>query len=199
MLTYRSNTAQVTEALRASGARAKDVRPVLTAFGSRMREHSIPQNFRVGGRPSRWPSSARGGQTMVDTARLLRSIQDEVSGGTMRVGTNLRYAAQRHFGGKLTPKAKKWLAVPVKPGMRRSPSQVAGLRWAPVRKPGNVGGRLVRPVGRKGARKWETVFLLVKEVDQPARPFLLFQDEDIAWAERELVQHVLAPFGGGAR
>jgi len=66
---------------------------------------SIAQNFKAGGRPVRWHPSKRarisGGQTLVATARLMRSITREVLGKVLRVGTSVKYAAIHQFGGRI--------------------------------------------------------------------------------------------------
>jgi phage gpG-like protein len=196
-VSYQSNAVALAAELGAIAARGKDVRPVLEDLGERMVNYSIPQNFREGGRPDRWPGSKRGGQTMVDTARLLRSVTHAVAGGTLRVGTNVRYAAQRHFGGTLVPKDAKYLAVPLDGAARRRPRQFDNLKWAPpTAKSGpNVGGFLVqRLTGRAAKRqkaRYRYLFVLLKKVEQPARPFLLFQTDDIAYAERAMAKHLL--------
>lgn len=175
---------------------ARDPRPLLEALGDRMVNHSIPENFQKGGRPGRWPGIRRQGQVMRDSGGLLESIVDEVAGSTLRVGTNKSYAAQRHFGGTVKGKGKL-LAIPVDPSNKRRPKHYGKrLRWAPVKKKGgNVQGLLVeRQAGRRGkAGKVVTRFLLVREVTQPARPFLLFQPDDIAWAQRVTVRELAGP------
>jgi len=76
---------------------------------SEMLTNSVRRNFKKGGRPVRWPASKRAdgdaaygkksGQTLVDTSRLLNSIIGGQSGeSTIRVGTNVKYAAAHNFG-----------------------------------------------------------------------------------------------------
>ena len=66
---------------------------------------SIAKNFKAGGRPGRWHPSKRalreGGKTLIDTARLLRSINMRVLGRILTVGTNVKYARVHQLGGKL--------------------------------------------------------------------------------------------------
>jgi len=71
---------------------------VAVVFGS-----SIKQNFREGGRPDRWTQSRRakreGGQTLIDTGRLMKdSSMPQVQGKTIVLGSTLKYAAAMHFG-----------------------------------------------------------------------------------------------------
>jgi phage gpG-like protein len=66
---------------------------------------SVAKNFKAGGRPVRWHPSKRalatGGQTLVKTARLMRSITMTVLGKILRVGTNVKYARIHQLGGKI--------------------------------------------------------------------------------------------------
>lgn len=68
---------------------------------------SVDKNFATGGRPSHWPASGRvkrtGGETLVDTGRLRRSITTRVSDRHASVGTNVVYAAIHQFGGRIGP------------------------------------------------------------------------------------------------
>jgi phage virion morphogenesis protein len=73
---------------------------------------------------SAWKPSLRGGQTLVNSSRLRRSIHPRVGKNSVEVGTNVVYAAIHQFGGKTAPhvirpkngKALMWpgLAHPVK-------------------------------------------------------------------------------------
>lgn len=113
---------------------------------------SISKTFKAGGRPVRWKPSARtkitGGKTLIDTARLMRSITMKVTGKTLAVGTNVKYAAMHQLGGKV-------------PGRTIFPKRAKALRW--IDKAGNV--RFAKKVTIPG-------------FDMPARPFLIIQDSD---------------------
>ncbi len=67
---------------------------------------STKQNFRQGGRP-KWVQSKRvannGGQTLIGSGLLRRSIQTHVGRTYAIVGSNLDYAAIHQFGGKTRP------------------------------------------------------------------------------------------------
>lgn len=162
---------------------ALDPAALLADMGEHMVYTSVPKTFRLGGRP-RWPGSAwqSGQNPQQDTTRLLRSVNFEVAGSTLRVGSNLRYAAQRQFGGKIQARRARALAIPL-PSVPRS-----------MRRPRRYGDQLFMLPSTKG--KPETVgvlatknakgeitprFVLRKSVNQPPRPFVVFADEDIAW------------------
>lgn len=190
MIRYKDNARAVAADVIGAAQRARDISPVLEGLGDRMVEHSIPQTFRVGGRPQRWPGTRRGGELQRDTGRLLNSIEWERTGRTLKVGTNLRYAQQRHEGGTIKA-GPKLLAVPLEAGSRRRPRHFK-LRFLPLKRPGNAVGLLVDTSKRNQGR---ARFVLMRQVTQPARPFLLFQAEDIAWTEREMVRHVTGEAG----
>ena len=196
MLKYKSNAGTVAAEVDELAGLIRDPSPVLRRLGLRMVNESIPANFRAEGRPEKWAGIRRKGRIQQDTRHLLRSIQWEQGGGVLRVGTNLEYAAQRHFGGVIKAKDKA-LAVPLDPRGRKKPSDYENLRWAPAKnaRPG-VRGFLVEPdgyKGRKGHRKpvYRYRFILLAKIEQPARPFLMFQPEDIAFAEAALAQHLM--------
>lgn len=197
---YQSNAGAVVQDMQALGRRIKNPQGFLTRLGNRMKFLSIPANFRAEGRPDKWAAVRRKGRIQQDTRQLMRSIEFEIDGGTLRVGTNLIYAAQRHFGGPIEAKSK-YLAIPLDPNSHRKPSDFGKLRWAPG-KPGkaysaNFHGFLAERVGykgRKGRRKpvYRYRFILLSKIEQPPRPFLLFQVDDIAYAEKALMKHVLS-------
>ena len=198
---YHDNAEIVVQGIEGLAGRARNVDSVLEQVGERMTQYSIPENFRVGGRPLPWkPSqraleSTRGGQTMVDTGRLRRSMNFEMTHGKLTVGTNLEYAAQRQFGGEIKAKGKA-LAIPVNVSRSKyRPSQYGdSLKWAPDATPGpGKRGLLVEYLSRgKGKKKRMVVrFVLRDSITQPARPFLLFQADDIAFAEKAVVTWLL--------
>ena len=113
---------------------------------------SVAKTFKAGGRPVRWKPSNRaqfsGGKTLIDTARLMRSITMKVTGKTLTVGTNVKYAAMHQLGGKVA-------------GRTIFPKRAKALRW--IDRGGNV--RFAKKVTIPG-------------FTMPARPFLVIQDAD---------------------
>lgn len=55
----------------------------------------------------------RTGQPLRDTGRLQRSINAQVQGDAVLVGTNVRYAATHQFGATIKPKKAARLAIPL--------------------------------------------------------------------------------------
>jgi len=114
---------------------------------------SITKTFKAGGRPMRWKPSRRAagmakGQTLIKTARLMRSITMKVAGRTLRVGTNVKYAAIHQLGGTI-------------PARVILPRRAKALRW--IDRAGKV--RFAKRVS-------------IGPTEIPARPFLVIQDED---------------------
>jgi len=139
-------------------AMLKNLSTRLTRPGKPLKEcglvllRSISKTFKTGGRPVRWKPSKRaqftGGKTLIDTARLMRSITMKAAGKTLTVGTNVKYAAMHQLGGRI-------------PGRTIFPKRAKALRW--IDRNGNV--RFAKKVTIPG-------------FDMPARPFLVIQDTD---------------------
>jgi phage virion morphogenesis protein len=100
--------------------RGTRLRPVLLDLGEEVRRIT-EQNFAAEGRPKAWKQSSRarreGGQTLTKTARLRRSITVEADDRSVRIGTNVVYAAIHQFGGRtpariIRPVRAKALAWP---------------------------------------------------------------------------------------
>lgn len=70
------------------------------------------------------------GQRLRDTSRLLRSITYEIRGRQLYVGSNLIYAAMQHYGGTVTPKNAKMLAIPLSRAVARAVASGGGYRAA---------------------------------------------------------------------
>lgn len=124
------------------------------------------------------PGGGGRGRALVDTAALRKDLVESaprVRGGTVSIGTSLKYARLHQEGGTLRPKSAKYLWVPLTREARRAGSpkrwmqQNAGHNFTRRTGRGNLmvfkrGGR-----GRGGATPH---FLLLKQVRIPARPFL---------------------------
>lgn len=193
MLTFRfgEKGSVLVREMEGVGRFAGDPRALLEDFQAHMLEHSIPTNFTSGGRPSWGRSDWTSEKVQLDTTRLMKSVQGRVSGPKLELGSNLAYAAQRQFGGVVKAKGKA-LAIPL-PNVPRS-----------MRRPRRWGDRLFKLKPTKGDPNTVGVlvskdrdggvtprFVLRKSVRQPARPFVLFQDEDIAYVSRRLVEMAL--------
>ena len=86
-------------------SRVKNLKPALEVCGQRM-IRSTEQNFREGGRPSKWTPSKRvqkfGGKTLVQSGRLKNSVDYKAEKNRLTVGTNVVYAAPHQWGLKET-------------------------------------------------------------------------------------------------
>lgn len=96
--------------------RMGDLYPVLDTLGAAIAAETT-QHFETGSDPdgNPWPVSMRaklaGGQTLVDTGRLVQSITHQVSPDrqSVAIGTNVEYAAIHQFGGTIKPVNKQSL------------------------------------------------------------------------------------------
>lgn len=142
---------------------AVHLKPVLAAVGN-LAVKSVKQNFRVGGRPTRWAETDKPkGKTMIGTGALMRQIHYKVdndeSGVTIMTGKQ-KYAAILHFGGK-TPAHEIWYKN----------KRALSFMWHGV--PAIYG-----KVNHPGSKI-------------PARPYMLLQDEDIKIIENMMIQHIV--------
>lgn len=87
-------------------SRSQNPEPLLRQIAGIM-DDEVEQNFAVGGRPA-WPKSQRvkkhGGQTLIDSAQLVNSIQQFVTARSAGVATNKEYGAIHNFGGEIKRK-----------------------------------------------------------------------------------------------
>ena len=129
---------------------------------------SIARNFKAGGRPAKWERSGRvkreGGQTLVETARLKKSITMDVTGNTLTVGTNVKYARIHQLGGRIKKSAtiREHWRIMTKAFGKSIPGR-------------NV---LVRSHQRQ------------MNINMPARPFLVVQDSDLRVMKRIVADYV---------
>lgn len=73
---------------------------------------SIEKNFKAQGRPEKWTPLAastlarrkkgknktKTGQILIDSGQMKNSVTPERDGSTLKIGTNVVYAARQHFG-----------------------------------------------------------------------------------------------------
>jgi len=88
-------------------ARGRNIHPLQLDIAGIMHDE-VEENFAAGGRDPEWPESERvkkhGGQTLIESAQLVNSIQEFVAGNASGVFTNKIYAAIHNFGGPITRK-----------------------------------------------------------------------------------------------
>lgn len=106
--------------LRGIRERAEDLRVPLRAAGFHMLA-SIRENFRVGGRPSRWvplsPVTLRRKwpetRILIETGRLMRSIRFRAGRSSLALGSRIRYARIHQRGGHAGP--GRQIHIPARP------------------------------------------------------------------------------------
>jgi phage gpG-like protein len=195
-------------ALKTCAKNAANLQPLFVRFGRYMTGYSVPENFRKGGRPHSWPGVIRWGspaEPLRDQGYLANSVayvahaQDlELHAGSDKI----RYARLMQEGGTILPK-KKYLAIPVYPALTMSEARTTWARdwigrgtWI-MRGPEGLGvyrkaavasSRITNKAGTKRLKKGKTqyaagvqmIFRFVKKVTIKPRPYLMFQEEDLA-------------------
>lgn len=171
----RQETTELDKALVGLKQRLMRYRPVMDRVGRYLRRQTR-LNFERGGRPERWKESHRAarehGKTLTDTGRLAMSITHVAGEDFVIVGTNIDYAAIHQFGGVIRPKKAKALTVPI--------SDIAKGRRASEFQDLFVLKREGKPpllVRRKGKEGIEPMYVLMKKVTIPPRPFLVWLPE----------------------
>lgn len=167
-------------ALREAMQRAADPRPMFDTIGASLVTSTV-RRFETGTAPdsSVWPPSIRalaeGGKTLVDSARLMRSITFVASSRGVEVGTNVVYAAIHQFGGVIRQAARSAVLH-----FRRMRS--GATRFS---KPGKASFAQKRTIG-------------ARTITMPARPFLGLDDAD-RLAIEGIAGNWLKPAGSEAR
>ncbi len=178
---------QLQERLADLEKRGRNLDPVLQAVGHHMVRTSIPLNFREGGRPEKWEKTNRGGRVLYQRGRLAGSITFAVRGGRLlKIGTSHRGARLHQLGGTVKPVKAKYLTVPL-PGVRASARRYKNTFLITKNASGDYAGVIAKRVGKKDIKP---LFALYKSVDIPARRYLLFQPDDVTFAERKAVEHL---------
>ena len=172
--------------------RVDDWRPFWSIAQAQL-HRSVLANFRAQGRPVAWKalsgwtlrvrakerSHALGGKILQASGALRQSIGNvnEKTWTTFRYGTNLAYARLQNYGtaglpgGVLKPKTGKYLALPF-PGVKGSPRDYENTFVLTTSKSKTIWQKM-------DGGKSHPLFLLKKSVVIPARPFILYQSEDV--------------------
>lgn len=160
---------------------------VLRADKDAIRTGQLGRSIRVG------PNGTGGSQHTIFTVEDARG----------EFGSNLKYAAQVHFGGRIDPVNAKALAIPLTAQLKRaqvSPRELplvtqANLKFIPRKSKGKPGiiGYLLLEAGVEGKldnsatgtkikgntkKKGVLLYALARWVEQRANPFLYFSAED---------------------
>ncbi len=135
---------------------------------------SIRLNFEGGGRPTTWQRlKVRQGQPLRDKNRLMNSITSTAGTDSVRIGTNVEYAAVQNFGAKKHSFGSFTFTVPAH-------------------------DRLIargRHKGRKTKVREHTRTMKLPWGTIPARPFMLLQDDDLLDMQEILAKHTVQGAG----
>ncbi len=109
MIGIKIEDGEVRGLLNRISGRLGNMSPVMRAISGIMHD-AVEENFHQGGRP-RWEPSQRvkkyGGQTLIDTAQLVGSIEPGHNKDAAWASTNKKYAAIHQFGGDITHPARQ--------------------------------------------------------------------------------------------
>jgi phage gpG-like protein len=188
-VTITIDSKQVNQKLLRLAASLKNPKPMMDEIGL-MGVTSVKRNFQTGGRPSKWKAPLfRTGKALRDTGDLMGSMDYEVQGKTILVGTNSIKAKIHHFGGIIRAKNVKALPIPLNAKAAKAQRNVKSVREIPdlalIPRKGKP-PLLVKFKGRKSksgaysmkGASLEPWFILKKSVNMPARPFLMLQPQD---------------------
>ena len=194
----RIDSRQLTDMLTGMKIAIGDMKKPMDVIGYNMLR-SVAKTFQAGGRPNLWGASRRaaneGGRTLMLTGRLRNSIAFTSEQFRVVIGTNLRYARIQQEGGTITGKGGKMLAIPLTREARRlavgvrSLREIEGLQFIPRKGKPPILARVVKARGKRGERI-EPLFVLMKSVKIPARPFLVVQDDDLKMIEKVIQRHI---------
>ncbi len=121
-----------------------------------------------------------GGTTLVESGRLVRSINHEVRDSEVRIGTNVKYAQIHNEGGIIRPKTAKFLAIPLTPAAR-------------IAKPRDFDNTFIAKgiiFQKQDGGKPIALYVLKKSVTMPKRQFLTVSPDD-----EQRITTVLREFG----
>lgn len=140
-------------------------------------QKSVALNFRASGRPVKWDPSGRTrvskvskydkkkrfGKTLINTGTLMRSIHDVMTGEKIEIGTNVSYARIHQYGGSI----EKNVNV-------KAHTRVINQAF---------GRKLENPLRVNVSSHDRNMNLRI-----PARPFLMYQKDDLDYIENIMKQ-----------
>ena len=178
MLSMRTTISGDAEAYERAAGKLGDLRPLLKQIGTLMLSQAVERLPRV-------LKMEEGG---VRTGRLAASLLVgdgnnvwELGENTVRVGSNLAYAAQVQFGGPITPVSGKFLAIPLVDQLKRDqlwPRDLDPNREILEFVPSQTGRApvLMDPENQLGYGT-DPLYALVPSVTKGEQPFLYIDEE----------------------
>lgn len=107
------------------------------------------------------------GKTLIQSAKLLNSLNKKVHADRVVLGSSLKYARIHHEGGIIKPRKSKYLAIPLTPAAKaKSPRDFEGTFIAKNCIMKKIDGKIV------------ALYVLKKRVKIPARPFMFLNTND---------------------
>lgn len=127
-----------------------------------------------------------------DTGALMASITSRVEGDKAIIGTNRIGAHANQFGAVVRPRKGRWLWIPASHRIRTELRNVGGSISALLRKYRSEGfcckaarkeasdTAMVAYPGKGSRKKAVVLFILKSRIEIPKRPFLYFNEDDVA-------------------
>ncbi|MDD5087198.1 MAG: hypothetical protein PHI18_00165 [bacterium] len=151
--------------------------PLVTALAADL-ERSVLRNFRSGGRPIPWPLSRRaqetGKKTLIDQGLLYNSIRRHGKGYEAVVFTQDKRAFIHEYGGTIVPRTAKALTIPIAAEARGRRARSFADTFLLKRD-----GKAPLIMQRVEGGDPKPLFVLLKSVTLPARPFIEPPEQDI--------------------
>jgi len=196
----RVDDAAVRQAMGLMLSRIENPRAALDDVGGEWVDRTY-HRFDVGGYPERWKKRRDGSAShLTGRGGLKNSIHTRTSRRSVTIGSRHKSAVTHQLGAEgshaIKPRHRRFLSIPLLPGrpyqagagafFRRYPGGVFTLFKTP-----DKGVVMFRPKGRRNPK---AIFVLLKRVEIPARPFLLATREDM-----DAFASILADWAEGRR
>ena len=156
---------------------------------------SVRKNFRDGGRPNKWKPSRRGEsghKTLIGPTRsLMTKIAKKVTKRKVSVGLTDKRARLLNYGGKVVPKNAQYLTIPVGLTANERRRGMTARDFENTFFHESKNGKLFLMQNMGAGEKPRVLFLLTKSMTMPARPYMLFQKQDIVIITKEYARHIL--------
>jgi len=200
MIKMKLDSKEVTDYMGKIYRQSGDLRPFFTTVVPVI-HGSVVANFRKGGRPKKWAAHSPwtrkvraktlgkhglGQDILQASGKMYRSLGNvkRIRRDTLHWGIGgVVYAAMQHYGGTIRPKSGKYLTLPF-PGVTGRARDYKDTFFR---------GKVMFQSRGKGKPK--PLFLLMRSVTIPARPFMMFQTRDIDNITNYAAAYFLDPEG----
>jgi len=189
LIILRANQSSFGRAVNALTVPVENRGPLMTKLAADL-ERSVNRNFREGGRPIPWPRSrrvisGRGQKTLIHTAALLNSIRRRHTGDKATVFTADIRARIHEFGGTIFPREAGALTIPIDPAAENRSAKTFENTFL-LKREGKA-PLIMQRLSDGGVRP---LYILLKSVRIPARPFMTPPEEDLLKMDQRVLDHI---------